>query len=304
MSGASGGPRIGVVGTCQVVGLGATFRKIWPDAEVKTWHMKPTCPDSPESIAEQLAECDLAVSQVRGPDPEAPLAFPRLRETAKRAVFIPVVVFNGFHPDCIYLVAGGTPVAGPFQLLHSAIIAGGYALGLSEARVARLFNALTYASLGYFEAFGTARDLLTASFTASGYDLAPVLDRGLAREGTFMHTGNHPRISILTALGHMAAVRAGMVDAEAGAPEDVEDFLAHSFQWPVYPELARKLALPKSDLVVKMPSRTLERAPAHMRKLPEMVGAFYAVYAQQDQAAFRAAVPARVLAGLEEILGK
>ena len=304
MSGVSGSPRIGVVGTCQVVGIGATFQKIWPGAEVKTWHMKPTCPDSAESIAEQLAECDLAVSQVRIVDPAAPLAFARLRETAKRAVFLPVVVFNGFQPDCIYLVVGGTPVVGPFALLHSAIIAGGFALGLPQARVARLFNALTYASLGYFEAFGIARDLLTASFRHAGHDLAPVLDRCLAREGTFMHTGNHPRISILTALAHMAAVQAGMVDGETGAPEDVEDFLAHSFQWPVYPELARRLALPKSDLVVKMPSRALERAPAHRRKVPDMVGAFYALYAQLDQAAFRAAVPARVLAGLEEILGK
>ncbi len=282
--------------------MGATFRKIWPNAEVKTWHMSPNCPDSPESIAEQLAQCDLAVSQVRGPDPTSPLAFPRLRETTARAVFVPVVVFNGFHPDCVYLKVNGTPVVGPLALLHSAIIAGGYVLGLSQAKVARLFNALTYASLGYFDAFSVSRDLLTASFSAAGYDLDPLIDSWMAREGAFMYTSNHPRICVLSALAHLATVRAGMADPDSNAPEDTEDFLAHSYLWPVYPELARRLALPQGDLIVEMASRALDRAPVHRRKISEMVTAFYALYEQFDRTAFRAAVPPRILAGLEEAL--
>lgn len=301
MTAIASGPRIGVVGSCQVIGLGAAFRKMWPNAGVKTWHLGPQCPDDAESIAAQLAACDLAVSQVNAPDPAAPLAFPRLRETAKRAVFVPIIVFNGFHPDCIYLKTNGALVVGPFQHLHSAIIAGGYVLGLPEARVARLFNALVYASLGYFDAFGIARDLLTASFAASGYDLASAIDGWVKQEGAFMHTLNHPRIAVLSSLAQMAAVRAGMAEAD-GRAEGVDDFLAHSIQWPVYPELARKLMLPKSDLVVKMASRTLERAPAHLRNLPATIGAFYEVYGKHDRAALRQAVPGRVLAGLEELL--
>ena len=302
MSGVSGGPRIGVVGSCQVIGLGATFQKMWPNAEVKTWHLGPHCPDSAESIAVQLAGCDLAVSQVATPDPAAPLAFARLQETVARAVYVPTVVFNGFHPDCIYLQANGALIVGPFSHLHSGIIAGAYVLGLPEASVARLFNALTYSYLGYFDAFGTGRDLLTASFARVGYELDALIDGWLAYEGAFMHTLNHPRIFVLSALAHLAAVRAGMTGADSRVPEGVDDWLAHSIHWPIYPELARKLGLPKSDLVVKMASLKLERASAHLRKLPEMVGAFYAVYTQQDQAALRAAVPARVLAGLEQVL--
>ena len=304
MNGASAGPRIGVVGTCQVVGLGAAFRKMWPDAEVATWSLNARCPDSPETIAAQLARCDLVVSQVRVADPAAPLAFPRLLETTTQAVFLPVVAFNGFHPDMIYLKSGGTLVAGPFQALHSAIIAASFVLGLPAVRAARLFNALTYASLGYFDAFGIARDLLTASFAASGYDIGGVIDGWLAREGAFMHTLNHPRICVLSKLAHMVAVRAGMAEAGSLAPEGVDDFLAHNLLWPVYPELARRRGLPESSLVVQAPSRTLERMPAQLHRLPEVVGAFYSVYAQQDQAAFRAAVPARILEGLEEVLGK
>ncbi len=302
MNGPSDVARVGVVGSCQVVGLAATFKSMWPNADVKRWFLGPQCPDSHESIAEQLSHCDLAVSQVEETDPAAPLSFRRLRETTARAVYVPKVVFNGFHPDCVYLEIDGTPIAGPCVLLHSAIIAAGYVLGLPAARVASLFNAPTYSSLGYFEAFDVARGLLTETFVAAGFDIGRSIDGWLAKAGVFMHTVNHPHICVLSELAHTAAVRAGMADTSSKVPDGVQDWLAHSVTWPVYLELARELALTSGDLVVRMTSRTLDREPEHMRELPEMVSAFYAVYAQQDRVAFQAAVPARVLAGLEDVL--
>ncbi len=302
MSGASGKLRVGLVGSCQVIGMGATFRKMWPDADVKTWSLNAHSPETPDTIAAQLAGCDLVVSQVTEADPAAPLALSRLRETAARAVFLPVFVFNGFHPDVIYIRASDTPVIGPLQCLHSAIIAGCYVLGISEARTARLFNALTYAGLGYFDAFGIARDLLVASYAGSGFDIIPFLDDWLKHDDAFMYTLNHPRIFVLSKLAHVIAVRAGLADEASSVPQGVDDFLAHNILWPVYPELARKLALPKGDMVVRASSRTLERMPAQLRNIGDIIGAYYQVYAQQDAAAFRAALPPRVLAGLEEVL--
>ena len=117
-----------------------------------------------------------------------------------------------------------------------------------------------------------------------------------------MHTINHPNIRVLSALAQMAAVRSGLADADCPVPDDVEDWLGKSLQWPVYPELARRLALPKGDLDVKLTGSARDRPAAHIRRLPDMVGAFYTSYAKEDQAALRAAVPARVLAGLEEAL--
>ena len=302
MQSGSGSPRIGLVGSCQVIGMGAALQKLWPGAEVKTWHLGPKCPDSRESIAEQLAGCDLAVSQVTETDADAPLAFARLRETATRAVFVPLFVFNGFQPDCVYLDLDKVLLVGPFVHLHSAIVSGGYVLGLPEAKVARLFNALTYAHLGYFEAFGFARHLASTSFAAHGYDVDSLLDRSAAAHGVFMHTMNHPNITVLAALAHMIAVKAGLAAPDSIPPQDVDDLLAHGMIWPVYPELARRLRLASGDLQVHMPSRLLERAPAHRRKITDVIGAFYKCYEQQDQAALRAAVPARVIAGLETAL--
>ena len=300
MSGQAKGLRVGLVGSCQVIGLGASLRRMWPDADVKAWSLNAHCPETPEAIAAQLAGCDLVISQVR--NAAEPLAFARLCETAARAVFLPVFVFNGYHPDIIYIRAGDVPVVGPFQCLHSAIIAGCYVLGVPAARTARLFNALTYACLGYFDAFDHACDLLIESYASAGYDLVPLVDEWTARGDAFMYTLNHPRIYVLARLAQMVAVRAGLTDEGSSVPEGVDDFLAHNFLWPVYPELARRLGLPKGDMVVATSSRTLERRPAQLRRITDVIGEFYAVYAGQDAAAFRAAIPERILQGLREVL--
>ncbi len=284
--------------------MGAALRKLWPDADVKNWNLNAYNAEAPDAIRAQLVGCDLVVSQVVLANPEAPLAFQRLREISTRAVLLPVIVFNGFQPDCIYLTVGNARLEGPARLLHSGIIAGGYVLGLPEARVARLFNALTYATLGYFDAFGIARDLLISSFAASNLDLGAAIDDWLAREGNFMHTVNHPHIGVLSTIAYMVAVQAGVADPDSKVPEDVFDFLAHFVRWPTYPELARRLAVPKdqSDLFVRLESRTLDRPPEKMLRLPDVIGDFYAVYAQQDRTALRAALPSRILEGLEEVL--
>ncbi len=302
MGSQAGAPRIGLVGSCQVLGMGAALQKMWPDAEISAWHLGPKCPDSRDTIAQHLATCDLAISQVNEAEADAPLAFANLLETTRRAVFVPTFVFNGFHPDCIHIKWSTGLLVGPFVNLHSAIIAGGYVLGLPEAKVSRLFNALTYANLGYFDAYKLARRFVMMSYAEHGFDLTNLFDDFAKSHDAFMHTMNHPGIDILGTLAHMTAVKAGLAAPESPPPDGVEDQLALGLSWPVYPELARRLGVSKGDLNVLLGSKTRQRAPAHVRKLTDAVGAFYKFYAQQDQDALRAAVPARVVAGMEATL--
>ena len=296
------GLRIGLVGSCQVVGMGAALQKLCPGAEVETWHIGPKCPDNTQAIAARLATSDLAISQVRTADPRGPLEIAQLRAANPRAVYVPVIAFNGFHPDCIYIKVDNTLVAGPLQFLHSGIIAGAYALGLPQQRAARLFNAWTYASLGYFEAFGIARDLLVRNFAACGFDLEQHLAQSMAASGAFMHTINHPHIALLALLAHSVGVRAGLVAEGTAVPEDVEDFLSYSLQWPIYPEIARGLALPKGDMAIRMPARVTVKGPQHRRELVDLIAGFYEAYGRYEKAAVRAALPERVVLGLEEVL--
>jgi hypothetical protein len=293
MSDTPNGPRIALVGSCQVIGIRAALLKLCPDAEVKAWHIG-LAKETKADIAAQLDQYDLVVSQVREVDQNAPLALPRLEETQKRVLFMPTLVFNGFHPDCIYIKLPGKLLTGPLTQLHSGIIAASYALDVPEQKVLRLFNSLTYSSLGYFDAFNVACDMMLSSFSAADYDLAPYVDGWRQTSGSFMHTLNHPNIQVLTRLAHMLGVRAGYIDESIAVPEDVTDFLALGMRWPIYPEIARRLALPKESIVFKRTNFEVD--------LATVITQFYAAYKDVDRAAIRAALPARLVAGMETVL--
>jgi hypothetical protein len=293
MSDTAKGPRIALVGSCQVVGIRAALLKLRPDADVKAWHIGVT-PGTKEDIAAELGQYDLIVSQLREPKPDAPLALPRLQETHKKVFYVPTFVFNGFHPDCNYLTLRGQFRLGPLRFLQSAIIAVSYILDVPEQRVLRLFNSLTYSALGYFEAFDTARSLSLRSFSAAGFDLEPHIDGWKDKTGSFMHTLNHPHIQVLTRLAHMIGVRAAFIDEATALPDDVEDTLAAGIRWPVYPEIARRLRLPKETIVFKIAKQEVELATA----IPE----FYKFYKDIDRADIRACFPARLIEGMENVL--
>jgi len=288
MSDIARGPRIALVGSCQVSGIGDALLKLCPNAEVKAWHMGVT-KESKEDIAAQLGRYDLIVSQMKEANPNAVLALQRLQETHANVFYIPTLVFNGFHPDCIYATVRRQFVVGPLSRLQSGIVAAAFVLNVPEKSVSRLFNALTYACLGYFEAFDVARSLMLKSYSEAGFDLAPYVDSWKAT-GSFMHTLNHPNIHVLARFAHMIGVRAGFIDEATSLPNDVEDVLAAGIRWPVYPEIARNLGLERSKIVFKMPSRDVDLATA----IPQ----FYEFYRGFDLADLQASVPARLLEGL------
>ncbi len=148
MSDSPKGPRIALVGSCQTVGIRAALLKMCPEADVRAWHLG-VARETKEDIAGQLGQYDLIVSQVREADPNAPLALPRLQSAHKNVQYVPIFVFNGFHPDCIHLQIKGKHPVGPLNRVQSAIIACCYVLGVPEAKVSHLFNSLVYSSLGY-----------------------------------------------------------------------------------------------------------------------------------------------------------
>jgi hypothetical protein len=288
MSDIARGPRIAVVGSCQVSGIGGALLKLCPNAEVKAWHMGVT-KESKEDIAAQLGRYDLIVSQVKEANPNSVLALQRLQEAHANVFYIPTLVFNGFHPDCIYATLRGQFVVGPLSRLQSGIVAAAFLLNVPEKSVSRLFNALTYACLGYFEAFEVARSLMLKSYSEAGFDLAPYVDSWKAT-GSFMHTLNHPKIHVLAQFAHMIGVRAGFIEEATSLPNDVEDVLAEGIRWPVYPEIARNLGLERSKIVFKMATRDVDLATA--------VPQFYEFYRGFDRADLQASIPARLLEGL------
>ena len=257
--------RVAIVGGCQVVGLAATARRLLPEAEVVAWHVGVNPKDSDGDLLALLAGFDTVISQLSDRDEHIPLRITRLREQGLPLVYLPVMVFPGFHPDITYITGPGGLVHGPMVDYHSVIAAAAFTLGLPESRTAELFNAFIFAELGYFDVFAAAKTALFANFIQEGFDLGPLFDLWMGQVGQFMYTVNHPHILVLATLCRLALARGGYLDPMACLPNDIDDNLAEHFRWPAYPALARRIGVPGSNTFL----RALHGlAPGQTRELP------------------------------------
>jgi Polysaccharide biosynthesis enzyme WcbI len=312
MSEHSKGPRIAIVGTCQVTGLRDALMKLCANSEIKAWHLGPNINRDAASIAEEIRTADLGVSQARGTD----LIVSRARGpnsvvesvitnsigNHKSVIFVPPVIFTGFQPDCVYLALRGRFLKGPLGEVHSALVASAFALGVSVARAQKLFNAFTYSKIGYFDAYDIAREFMVKTFGAAGFDIAPFIEECRCLGEPFMYITNHPRISVLTQLALMIAVRAGFIPDTVAAPTDVEDYLGRHLRWPVYPEIARRLAVKGGDTVFRLSTIGVRSGSENVLDLCGVVSELYQCYNTFDRDEIRSALPARIVEGVSAVI--
>lgn len=171
-----------------------------------------------------------------------------------RLVTVPALHFSAFHPDVCYAMHRGTQQL-TLQHYNSALVAWAYAAGLSAERAASLFRGEVYRALGYLDAWGRSVDGLRDTFRRS--DLADDFDAFMLRAqrlGCFMHTPNHPHLSVLTHLARLAARRAGLELLEEPVPGELADGLSSTI-WPVYPEIAQALGVEGGSLTWKFATR-------------------------------------------------
>jgi hypothetical protein len=299
------GLRIAALGNCQVLGLGDALRAFLPRAEVEVFRL--TTLGTEEETAARSAEI---AARLRGfthvfahPMEGArfgPLAADRIAAREPRVAFVPIIVFTGFHPDCVYLRAGGRKLIGPMGEYHSAIIAGAFALGLSEAETARLFNKLVMRRLNHMGAFPAARAQLVEHFAALGHDVLPRLDTW-SQGGAFMHSINHPRILAIADVCRMVLAQAGLGEHPLEAAEGVRDVLAQPPLWPVYPPVAESLGVPGSYDFHGFPRGTDLPQPM---TLESFIGASFATYAKEPAALEEAVAGDRRMARVRETLRK
>jgi hypothetical protein len=249
--------RVAIIGGCQAAGLSLTAQRLLPGALVKNWHVGVVPNDTDEELLAQLPEFDLVISQLPDWDWHVPLRITRLRELGLPVIYLPTLAFQGFHPDLTYLA--GAPH------YHSVIVASAFTLGLPERRVPELFNAFIFAELGYFDVFDAAKAALIAEFGREGFNLEPLFDLWMRQVGQFMYTINHPHILALSALCHLALARAGYIDPATPLPDDIYDYLATHFVWPVYPALGKRIGVPGSTTFLRYTRDLLE---GQKRELP------------------------------------
>jgi hypothetical protein len=114
---------------------------------------------------------------------------------------------------------------------------------MSISKTVALFNEKTFEKLGYFDAWNSSVEVLRNYFFQT--DLKEYFHDFLLkikRSGCFMHSYNHPKISVMVELAKIAAKAAGIQVIRQVIPGELNDGL-NEIVWPVYPEIADDLGL-------------------------------------------------------------
>lgn len=171
---------------------------------------------------------------------------------------VPALVYSGFFPDMVEVLADGEPLGGFAGGFHSAIAYSAFMHGLSAEQAMRLFNRRVFEHLGYFAYCDQSLEALRETFRGTPVNIDAHLPRWF-RSGIFMYTLNHPTPTVMADVATDLLRHAGvtqLVEADEVAA-NADDEMARSRVWPVYDEIAAHLGV----------------RPRRYLKLPEVQGA-------------------------------
>jgi hypothetical protein len=293
--------KIGVVGTCQAAGIGMGLQQLLGDPEILGVEAVAAYREGRlQQTADALRECAVIFSHHLAPE-FGPLSSDALRDSHRDVQLIPNVAFTGFHPDCIYISAGGQFFKSPMEDYHSAIAAAAFALGADVDTTLRQFNREVFARLGYFDEFAKARAFLAKTMADARLDISLEWPHWMAR-APFMHSVNHPKGCVLASLAKLIAARSGLIAANRDFVDLVLDDLSLNPVWPVYPELAGALGIGGSYLFKKSGRPDLTLGRGVFIALRDFVERSFAAYAAYPSEAFSIPAVARVRRVLQETI--
>lgn len=294
--------RVAVLGNCQAHGYAHALAHLLPEAEVEAFEAAVIRNHKRVPAAvELLRGFDVVFSQDFGPE-FGPLQTEALAAGGPKLHRLPAIAFRGYHPDMAYLTVGGQVQGSPLGAYHSAIIAAAFSLGVAEADVPTLFNRLVYRRLGYMAAFAQARTLLLDLLAGYGLDMAAEFEAWHAR-GPFMHTMNHPCGFVLADVARAAAIRAGLLPADAPHVAPPHDQLAGDTIWPVYPEIAEALGVPGGMIFKRITRPVVPLGNSVYIPLPRLIRESYRMYRAMPGAGFQEGAVGKVRERLAEVVG-
>ncbi|QYG92126.1 hypothetical protein HC251_06515 [Iamia sp. SCSIO 61187] len=238
------GRRIVVSGNCHVGAIATAVAAMLPDDHVEPIACYPEDPATEAATGERLRHADAWVTLndrsihariLDGGEPPAEVvALPNLR-------------FFGYHPDIAHVGFrdGGVLVTGAVGPYNSALVLGGWRLGLTEEQIVGSFVPEVCDALGYTTFWPAAVEELKRRVDRSDLGWGEVY-LPLAQGEPFMLTDNHPRLNALIHLARLAAGRLGADPDLVAFPWDQvlpDGLLATSEVWPVYPAVARQIGL-------------------------------------------------------------
>jgi hypothetical protein len=222
-------PPVLVVSNCQTPGIANSMQSVTDEFKIVAIHIKNAQGKTTDYYIENYAKYEhLFVI------PQLGRSLKEIPELASKTTLLPPVYFSGYHPDSIYVFKDGRPFRGIGDY-HSCIAFSAFFEGCSEEETERFFNADVYQMAGYFQRWQSAKTTMMAQFRGLGFSAEDHFYRWCA-PGAFMHTTNHPKIRVLADVAIDALRTLG--SKIKGHPDTIEDGLASSVVFPVYPEIA------------------------------------------------------------------
>ncbi|HNC82430.1 MAG TPA: WcbI family polysaccharide biosynthesis putative acetyltransferase [Nitrospira sp.] len=247
-----------VVGNCQIGGIASALQWLFPDDRVSAQAFNPhVFKGDKDALVQRITAADIVLG---GDFVETFMR--RKLAPVNQFITLPSLYFNAFHPDIVAAKNKATGERLPLRY-NSAICLWAYAHGLDPTRTVGLFNTGTFKALGYLDRWAGSVARMQAAFAAANLDF----DRffcAVKRDGVFMYTMNHPRISLLTWLAKLLALRLGRNETIWRKDIPISDALGRVEIWPVYPEVAHGLAVPGSYTWFVERGRLVESLPDYV----------------------------------------
>lgn len=278
-----------VVGNCHIGGIAAALQWLFPSDAISAVPLNPhVFRGDGGAMSRRIAEADV----VLGGD-FVNVFLRRHRVVLPNFVSIPSLYFAAFHPDITH--AGLTTPGRRFPVRNnSAIGLWAFARGIDPADACGLYSRRNFALLGYLDHWDSSVQELRAAFAASRLDFDTFFCAA-KREGVFMYTMDHPRISALILVAKLLAMRLGLGAAVWHKDILVSDALGRVEIWPVYPMIAHELALPGSYTWLLDRGRVIDG-------LREYLEHAYAKYAAAGVRPSDVVLPAPVLEVYDKVL--
>lgn len=266
--------KIGIVGNCQSGVMAQWLNRMLPDHEI-VHHSIARPVETYGPASEELAGCDLIISQPIGPE-QGPLETDVLRDSGPRFILVPNLAFTGFQPDMGYIHYDDRGiVVSPVGAYHSRIVSACFHIGLGPIRTAKMFNSYIFEILGYFDEYDKAR--LNFEEAMAAQNLAVDI-RKLSERGVFMHTLNHASAFANRVISFEAARKGGL--APLSDIEDIADEMLDDTVWPVYPQIANRLGIDGASMIFTRSAHLATDGRTRQIDLERMIEESFEIYAR------------------------
>ena len=164
-----------------------------------------------------------------------------LKKAPSRIIQIPEIFFDAFHPDMTYAqLNSGELLESALGHYHSKIVLWCFLNNLSTSDTLQFFEHQSFYKLGYLGFHENSMLQLKKSIANRGLDIYPFI--GVIRHSeSFMHTFNHPKVSILSAMAKSICLKLELSPAidHFEVSQILRDVLFEAGPiFPIYPEIA------------------------------------------------------------------